>query len=392
MIRYFISGILFYCASVCDIVAQPPHIDSMSVTNNGELVIYGDVGPTPKIFIDSISIPVTKSDTNYCMCVIPDTGRGTYGYVYVISGGYQSNAKLLTRWDINVDYGSCNKVETYHWWYDLYSFLQGPKVATQLQMQVATIYLTPEYIANPTIPVYVYFVGDVPVNLFTDDHFQVTRSGTGGRKPCDINETGYANFLPPIAACHLVVQPTLLLPDYLSTQSGDSIKFVWKKGLSIESYHLQVATNYLYTPNTSVLVDIIITDTTFLWPFTKAFAKYFWRVQGINNEGTTAWAGTWIFTPDIVNAVVSEAKLPASNFWLSYNFANSSVQVNSVQTINSLTIFDILGREIRSLQLPISKELNGINIYDAPILDLPKGSYFVKATNSSNLYTGYFYR
>jgi hypothetical protein len=391
MIRYFIFSI-FYCAIASQVFAQPPHIDSMIVTGNREIVLYGDVGPSPKIFIDSIPIPVTKSDTNYCMCTIPDTGKGSEGYVYIEARGYQSNSKLLTKWDLTVKYGvGCNYNEHYVWRYDLYSFLQGPKNANQLDMQGVILALSPVQF-GPGYLYYYFSVGDVPISLYLNENFGIDGGGTEGRKPCDITYDGVAKFLPPLSACDLVIRPSLLLPAYLSTQTGDSIRFIWNKGLSIKKYHLQVATNYLYSPNTSVLVDTIITDSTFLWPFTKSFAQYFWRVQGINNEGTTAWAGTWIFSPDVVNASVSERQFLGSNFWLSYDISSTSLQVNSFQTVNSLSIYDVLGREMQSLHLPNSSVSNGINRYKISILDLPKGSYFLRAISGSNLYSGYFYR
>jgi hypothetical protein len=155
---------------------------------------------------------------------------------------------------------------------------------------------------------------------------------------------------------------------------------------------LQVATNYLYSPDSTILLDTTILDSTFLWPFTKSFAQYFWRVQGINNEGTTTWAGTWIFSPDVVNAFVNELQFLGSNFWLSYDISSTSLQVNSFQTVNSLSIYDVLGREMQSLHLPNSSVSNGINIYKISILDLPKGTYFLKATNRDNIFSGHFYR
>jgi hypothetical protein len=108
-------------------IAQPPHINSMDISGN-VLTIFGDVGYTPEIFIDSVSLTVIKSDTNYCSCALPDIGRGSEGWVYIGSRGYRSNAKLLTKWDLTVQYGiGCNYSEHYIWWYDIYSFLQGSK-------------------------------------------------------------------------------------------------------------------------------------------------------------------------------------------------------------------------------------------------------------------------
>lgn len=261
------------------------------------------------------------------------------------------------------------------------------KNASQLEMQGAIVTLNPVSLGNE-YPFYLFSIGDVPISLYMNENFGVNYQGTEGRQPCDLTVYGSAKFLPPITACDLVIPPTLLLPAYLSVQKDDTIKFMWNKGLSIQKYHLQVAKNYLYSPDSAILLDTTITDTNFVWQFSKTFEKYYWRVQGINNEGLTKWAGTWIFLPDTVNASVSTASQFIDKFSIRPNPATTSATITYSLTHSqsmNLELIDQLGRIIQIMHE--GNEESGEKNIPLSLSGLPDGAYYLRMQTDGGITT-----
>ncbi|MEP7234336.1 MAG: T9SS type A sorting domain-containing protein [Ignavibacteriota bacterium] len=375
------------------IFAQSPQITSLSVTNNDILTVYGKVGLNPKIFIDSVSIPVSKVDTNYCTCTIPGTGRGSEGYVYFESNGNRSNSKLLTKWDVTVDYWrGCDYTDHFRWWYDLYSFLKGPKNEVQIKSDPATITLTPiTNIGTPDYPYYSCIVQGIPIGVNLNPNLAIGGNGTEGRIPCDITISGESKYLPPLDACLLLISPKLLSPANTSIQSGDSLTFSWRKGPSVIIYELQVASNPSFASK-SILLQVDIPDTTYRWWNWKVSPAIYWRVRGINAEGVTVPSEVWSYVPDTTKSEVNSKENEAALFTCSVDPSAMVLYLNSTETLDAVTIYDMLGRKIKTIDSYRSARGGETESYQTSVKNFPSGIYFVKAYHGSKIFSGSFSR
>jgi hypothetical protein len=79
--------------------AQQPRIDSIAVDeDNSKLVLYGNF-PDPWFSIvltDSAQLIVREASDTLIRTLIPDSGRGSAGWVSITNNGIESNKKLLT--------------------------------------------------------------------------------------------------------------------------------------------------------------------------------------------------------------------------------------------------------------------------------------------------------
>ncbi|MFI5264356.1 MAG: T9SS type A sorting domain-containing protein [Candidatus Kapaibacterium sp.] len=104
--------IAFFLALPC--FAQQPRIDSIAVDEDkGELVLYGSFPNSSSaiVLVDSISLPITLALDTLIRTKIPDSGKGSSGWVKVNIKNNSSNEKLLTYFHF----------EVYDQWFHLYS-------------------------------------------------------------------------------------------------------------------------------------------------------------------------------------------------------------------------------------------------------------------------------
>ncbi len=95
--RYIIIiGILFLFSA--PLVTQAQHIDSIVIDESkGILSLHGKFGITHGfVFIDSVIMPIQSWSDSLIGVYIPDTGKGSSGWVQVSKGANISNQKLLT--------------------------------------------------------------------------------------------------------------------------------------------------------------------------------------------------------------------------------------------------------------------------------------------------------
>jgi uncharacterized lipoprotein YddW (UPF0748 family) len=126
----------------------------------------------------------------------------------------------------------------------------------------------------------------------------------------------------------------------------------WSPGLSADSYDLQMSKFF----NLSVLiVDTTgLTDTTFGAGPLESFTVYYWRMRAVNTIGASPWTDVWRFRTLTVVSVGSGASIP-DRFDLHQNFPNPFNPATHIEfdlpemSRVTLTVYDILGREIQKL-------------------------------------------
>ncbi len=177
----------------------------------------------------------------------------------------------------------------------------------------------------------------------------------------------------PLPAAPVLVSPRS------TTNTPNSPVFVWMSSLHAASYELQVA---LDTQFQLVLVDTTVVDTTAM-PSTVLddTTIFYWRVCGIDSAGAGPFSSTSHFTTGTLLAV-KDASSVITEYSLSQNYPNpfNPTTMISYQLPKSglvtLKIYDVLGREVRTL----TNESENAGIYTVQFdgTALPSGVYFYR--------------
>jgi len=128
--------------------------------------------------------------------------------------------------------------------------------------------------------------------------------------------------------------------------------FTWCPSDEATSYHLQVATKSDFT---SIVVDTTVSDTLFQSGILGAGKVIYWRVSAINKNGESDYSDVAAFvTGTEITAIKQNSELPA-DFTLFQNYPNpfnptTTIDYSiAVESFVQLQIYDLLGREIRTL-------------------------------------------
>jgi len=88
--------------------------------------------------------------------------------------------------------------------------------------------------------------------------------------------------------------PVLLTPANQTNDQPVSLQLMWHSVPSAATYHVQLATDSLFTA--IVINDSALVDTLKLASSLLNNTPYYWHVRAKNTGGTSAWSGTWKFT------------------------------------------------------------------------------------------------
>ncbi|NMB82224.1 MAG: T9SS type A sorting domain-containing protein [Ignavibacteria bacterium] len=153
--------------------------------------------------------------------------------------------------------------------------------------------------------------------------------------------TYIASPLPPE-----IVSPNIVL----DVERNPFIK--WRSSKSATSYQLQLSTNSVFA---TVDRDTTVTDTLCQMKPLTANTRYYWRVSAKNDKGASDYSVTASFiTGDRIVSVNQSNEIP-ERYSLSQNYPNpfnpSTVIKYSIPVSGmvSLKVFDLLGREVRTL-------------------------------------------
>ncbi|MBI5215848.1 MAG: immune inhibitor A [Ignavibacteriae bacterium] len=97
---------------------------------------------------------------------------------------------------------------------------------------------------------------------------------------------------------------TLLVePENGSTYLPSTLQFEWNSAVDATRYHLQIATDSLFT--SIVFDDTTITQTSTIVGPLGDEVTYFWRVRSLNDFGASEWTSGWNFTTGTKTILVS---------------------------------------------------------------------------------------
>jgi hypothetical protein len=183
------------------------------------------------------------------------------------------------------------------------------------------------------------------------------------------------NLLPPGSA------PVLFSPGNNTQGWGVNLTLVWYKIPNATNYHVQLSTDSLFNAfiiNDSTLIDSVRTVsglTDGVW--------YYWRVRGRNAAGSGPWSSVWRFRTGFVGIKPIGTEIP-KEFRLYDNYPNPFNPTTKIrfdipgQTLATLTVYDVLGREVATL---VNDQLNpGIYELEFDGLNYPSGVYYYRLT------------
>ncbi len=181
--------------------------------------------------------------------------------------------------------------------------------------------------------------------------------------------------------------PVLLSPANNSSGVLLTDTLEWNKTFA-SVYHLQLSTDSLFS--SYIVNDSLVSDTLKIVSGLTAGTDYWWRVKGKNAYGTGAWSGKFKFTTtSLTSVIIPNGSIP-DKYALYNNYPNPFNPVTTILfhiplsggvsegrgVLTSLIVYDLLGREVKTL----------IN------QNLQPGKYSV-SFDGGNLASGvYFYR
>jgi len=177
-----------------------------------------------------------------------------------------------------------------------------------------------------------------------------------------------------------VVSPDTMLFSYLG------FKFTWKRVPYADQYVVEISNDSTFVHLNSTLTTSDTLEDIF--GFLQG-TTYYWRVQASNVLGSGPWSDVAPF-PEAGTFVKGESGMPTV-YSLSQNYPNP---FNPTTTIGftlpkggqtTITIFDVLGREVRRL---IDRELQeGYHAVSVDAGSLPSGVYFYRIQSGSFVQT-----
>jgi uncharacterized lipoprotein YddW (UPF0748 family) len=198
------------------------------------------------------------------------------------------------------------------------------------------------------------------------------------------NAGGASNFSPVFSFTTGFPQaPSLYYPPNNTGEIPTDTILYWYSTNAAQSYQLMVARGLDFAQNT-IVVDTIVSDTTYHISGLLQNTFYFWRVKAINQYGRSNWSTIWRFKTKTPVSVEDEDYLDMS-FRLEQNYPNPfnpgtvinwQSPVSGRQTIK---LFDVLGREIETIVDEYLEAGHHSKLYIVKST-LPSGVYFYRLT------------
>ncbi len=167
-------------------------------------------------------------------------------------------------------------------------------------------------------------------------------------------------------------------PEDGATVDSNSVRLVWYSQPGVDKYQIKVSTDLSLSP---VVLDTVVTDTTFLLTGLQNNQTYYWIVRAHNAAGWGAYSDIWRFTLAITG-ITEGSQLPVvfalkQNYPNPFNPATTIEYQLPVRSFVRLEIFNAVGEKIATL-------VNGIQSAQIHrvqwVANVPTGIYFYKLT------------
>lgn len=175
--------------------------------------------------------------------------------------------------------------------------------------------------------------------------------------------------------------PVLLYPAHGTLNVPLNVDLKWKKNPVATKYRLQVDNYNAFKtdPGYGILIDTVISDTSFALTNLASKKNYFWRVKAINSLGESDWCKSFGF--QTMSATGKENSY-VYNYELYQNYPNpfnptTNIQFSLAKSGNvTISLFNVLGEKIKT----IYDKYTDVGIYKIVFdgSELPSGIYFYK--------------
>ncbi|HCA80347.1 MAG TPA: glycoside hydrolase [Bacteroidetes bacterium] len=177
--------------------------------------------------------------------------------------------------------------------------------------------------------------------------------------------------------------PTLMSPT-AATVVPRNPKLIWRSSASASSYDVQVSEDSTFT---TVVTDVIVTDTVHQLNPLRPNTPHYWRVNATNQYGTSSYSIIAGFVTSSTVVGVGESGYTPEEFALHQNYPNpfnpataisfqlpapSGVEGSAVSFVK-LSIYDELGREVAALVNGTKSA--GLHTVSWDARDVPSGVY-----------------
>lgn len=196
------------------------------------------------------------------------------------------------------------------------------------------------------------------------------------------NNGGYRSSFSPVRSFTTSISiPLLASPANRDTNQPGNVTLKWNNVQGATSYHVQVATNALFSQTALVFDQKGITDTLKQMNGLQLTKKHYWRVAAETPEYEGAFCLQWNFTTGTNTSVMDRAEVPGT-FALHQNFPNPFNPTTNIsyqlseKTAAVLTVFDALGRVVTTLVNEVKGPGNYSVTFDRA--DLMSGVYFYR--------------
>jgi hypothetical protein len=181
-------------------------------------------------------------------------------------------------------------------------------------------------------------------------------------------------------------QPILASPANNASNIPVQCTLLWDSASNTAVYHLQVSGDSTFS---SLVVDQPnLNGTSYLVNGLAHSATYYWRVEGVNNNGSSNWSTVWSFTTAAALAV-EENGAAVHSFNLSQNYPNPFADVTTISFTlplygtASLKLFDALGREVETVFSGFAERGEKTVTLDAT--NLPAGEYILRLITAEGI-------
>ncbi len=175
--------------------------------------------------------------------------------------------------------------------------------------------------------------------------------------------------------------PQLSLPANSSAVDTNSVECTWQAACpGVTRYWFEISDNSSLAGST---IDSNVAGTEKSVTGLSDKTTYYWRVRGHNDAGWGEYSQTFSFNTSIATGVTDNRGLP-KQFALGQNYPNPFNPTTNIEFriadfgFVSLKVYDILGREVKTLVNQV--EQRGSYSVTLNARDLPSGVYFYKLT------------
>lgn len=149
-------------------------------------------------------------------------------------------------------------------------------------------------------------------------------------------------------------QPPLLISPKAPEKGTLKPVLLWHSVESADSFQVQLARASSFNP-AALLLDTTIVDTLLQLDSLQAETIYYWRVAASNAHGASLFSTITAFMTESLNSMVNQRRELAADYRLFQNYPNpfnattSIVYFLPIENFVHLQVFDLLGRQVKTL-------------------------------------------